>query len=256
MPAQSDTAAQGGYLGSGATGQGSTTGTAGYSDPNPNSGYSTGGNQPGVAHGHNAHLSQGYTPAQATSGTAADGTYGNAAQKPSYTDQAKSWTAKVADNLHGQAEYLKNKVAGPSTTAGQPTGTGTGYSQGTATGSGTGYNQGAGTPGLNQGTHVGQTQGAGAGATSGYGQGTDYSATGQTQTHTGATDPQAKKSWTDTAKQGIVGGLGYTQSGLEYVKNKVGGPTGSTGTGNTGTGSSYSTGQPTTGTTTNPNQRY
>ena len=56
------------------------TGTAGYSDPNPNSGYSTGGNQPGVAHGHNAHLSQGYTPAQATSGTAADGTYGNAAQ--------------------------------------------------------------------------------------------------------------------------------------------------------------------------------
>ena len=38
-------------------------------------------------------------------------------QKPSYTDQAKSWTAKVADNLHGQAEYLKNKVAGPSTTA-------------------------------------------------------------------------------------------------------------------------------------------
>ena len=70
---------------------------------------------------------------------------------------------------------------------------------------------------------------------------------------------QAKKSWTDTAKQGIVGGLGYTQSGLEYVKNKVGGPTGSTGTGNTGTGntgSSYSTGQPTTGTTTNPNQRY
>lgn len=70
---------------------------------------------------------------------------------------------------------------------------------------------------------------------------------------------QAKKSWTDTAKQGIVGGLGYTQSGLEYVKNKVGGPTGPTGTGNTGTGntgSSYSTGQPTTGTTTNPNQRY
>ena len=65
---------------------------------------------------------------------------------------------------------------------------------------------------------------------------------------------QAKKSWTDTAKQGIVGGLGYTQSGLEYVKNKVGGPTGSSGTGNTG--SSYSTGQPTTGTTTNPNQRY
>ena len=37
-------------------------------------------------------------------------------QKPSYTDQAKTWTAKVADNLHGQAEYLKNKVAGPSTT--------------------------------------------------------------------------------------------------------------------------------------------
>ena len=65
---------------------------------------------------------------------------------------------------------------------------------------------------------------------------------------------QANKSWTDTAKQGIVGGLGYTQSGLEYVKNKVAGPTGSSGTGNTG--SSYSTGQPTSGTTTNPNQRY
>ncbi len=58
----------------------SGTGTAGYSDPNPNSGYSTGGNQPGVAHGHNAHLSQGYAPAQANTGTAADGTYGNAAQ--------------------------------------------------------------------------------------------------------------------------------------------------------------------------------
>ena len=54
------------------------TGTTGYSDPN--SGYSTGGNQPGVAHGHNAHLSQGYAPAQANSGTAADGTYGHTAQ--------------------------------------------------------------------------------------------------------------------------------------------------------------------------------
>jgi len=54
------------------------TGTTGYSDPNI--GYSTGGNQPGVAHGHNAHLSQGYAPAQANTGTAADGTYGNAAQ--------------------------------------------------------------------------------------------------------------------------------------------------------------------------------
>ncbi|DBA69961.1 TPA: hypothetical protein ACH3X2_012452 [Trebouxia sp. C0005] len=314
-PLQSDSAAQGGYLGkaqgwtnrvtnnlqgqaehlkgkfagSGAAGQGSTTtglnttgtrtgyeptgtgtgyssstgtGTTSYSDPN--SGYSTGGNQPGVAHGHNAHLSQGYAPAQATSGAAADGTYGHTAAKPSYTDQAKTWTARVADNLHGQAEYLKNKVAGPSTTAGQPTGTGTGYSQGSATGSGAGYNQGsgtgysqgAGTPGFNQGTHVGQTQGAGAGAgaTPGYGQGADYAGAGQTRTHTGASDPQAKKSWTDTAKQGIVGGLGYTQSGLEYVKNKVAGPTGSSGTGNTG--SSYSTGQPTSGTTTNPNQRY
>lgn len=81
---------------------------------------------------------------------------------------------------------------------GQPTSTGTGYSQGTATGSGTGYNQGsgtgysqgAGTPGSNQGTHVGQTQGAGAGGTPGYGQGADYSGAGQTRTHTGAPDPQ------------------------------------------------------------------
>ena len=67
---------------------------------------------------------------------------------------------------------------------------------------------------------------------------------------------QAKKSWTDTAKQGIVGGLGYTQSGLEYVKNKVGGPTGTTGSHTGATGSSYSTGQTTTGTATNPNQKY
>lgn len=33
-------------------------------------------------------------------------------QKPSYTEQAKQWTARAADNLHGQAEYLKTKVVG------------------------------------------------------------------------------------------------------------------------------------------------
>lgn len=60
------------------TGYSSTTGTTGYSDPN--TGYSTGGNQPGVAHGHNAHLSQGYAPAQATTGGTTDGTYGHTAQ--------------------------------------------------------------------------------------------------------------------------------------------------------------------------------
>ena len=60
------------------TGYSSSTGSAGYNDPN--TGYSTGGNQPGVAHGHNAHLSQGYAPAQATTGGATDGTYGHTAQ--------------------------------------------------------------------------------------------------------------------------------------------------------------------------------
>lgn len=303
VPAQSDTAAQGGYLGkaqgwtnrvtsnlqgqaehlkgkfagSGTTGQGSatgtglnttgtragyeptgtgtgyssTTGSAGYSDPN--TGYSTGGNQQGVAHGHNAHLSQGYAPAPATTGATADGTYGHTAQKPSYTDQAKNWTARIADNLHGQAEYLKTKVAGPSDTSqGQTAGTGTGYSQGSAAGTGTGYNQGTYT-GSGQGTRVGQQ---GSGGVTGYDQGTDYTGAGQTGTHSGATDPQAKKSWTDTAKQGIVGGLGYTQSGLEYVKNKVAGPIAATGSNTGATGSSYSTGQSTGGTATNPNQKY
>lgn len=33
-------------------------------------------------------------------------------QKPSYTDQAKQYTAKGADMLHGQAEYLKSKLVG------------------------------------------------------------------------------------------------------------------------------------------------
>ena len=37
-------------------------------------------------------------------------------QKPSYTEQAKQWTARAADNLHGQAEYLKGKVVGTSGT--------------------------------------------------------------------------------------------------------------------------------------------
>ena len=81
---------------------------------------------------------------------------------------------------------------------------------------------------------------------------------------------QAKKSWTESAKQGIASGLTYTQQGLEVVKNKVGGPNSTTGT----TGSSYSTGHSSTGTTgigmsgtghnagtgynagTNPNQKY
>ena len=33
-------------------------------------------------------------------------------QKPSYTEQAKQYTAKGADILHGQAEYLKGKLVG------------------------------------------------------------------------------------------------------------------------------------------------
>ena len=51
---------------------------------------------------------------------------------------------------------------------------------------------------------------------------------------------QAKKSWTESAKQGLASGLTYTQQGLEVVKNKVGGPAGtgatSYSTGHTGTG--------------------
>ncbi len=74
---QSVTGTRTGYEPTG-TGSGySSTGTTGYSDPN--TGY-TAGNQPGVAHGHNAHLSQGYAPAQATTGGAVDGTYGSTAQ--------------------------------------------------------------------------------------------------------------------------------------------------------------------------------
>lgn len=57
---------------------------------------------------------------------------------------------------------------------------------------------------------------------------------------------QAKKSWTESAKQGLASGLTYTQQGLEVVKNKVGGPTSTSGPGTTG--STYSTGHPTTGT--------
>ena len=37
-------------------------------------------------------------------------------QGASYTDQAKDWGSRIAGNLSGQAEYLKNKVAGPGTT--------------------------------------------------------------------------------------------------------------------------------------------
>ena len=55
---------------------------------------------------------------------------------------------------------------------------------------------------------------------------------------------QAKKSWTESAKQGLASGLTYTQQGLEVVKNKVGGPPGTEGTG----GTSYSTGHTATGT--------
>lgn len=54
---------------------------------------------------------------------------------------------------------------------------------------------------------------------------------------------QTKKSWTESAKQGLASGLTYTQQGLEVVKNKVGSPApgtagtggGSTGHSNTGT---------------------
>lgn len=57
---------------------------------------------------------------------------------------------------------------------------------------------------------------------------------------------QGKKSWTESAKQGLATGLTYTQQGLEVVKNKVGGPAtpGTTGTG----GTSYSTGPSTSST--------
>ena len=37
-------------------------------------------------------------------------------QGASYTDQAKDWGSRIAGHLSGQAEYLKNKVAGPGTT--------------------------------------------------------------------------------------------------------------------------------------------
>lgn len=60
------------------TGYGSTGTSGGYSEPA--TGYNTTGQQSGVAHGHNAHLSQGYAPAQASSGTGADGTYGHMSQ--------------------------------------------------------------------------------------------------------------------------------------------------------------------------------
>lgn len=33
-------------------------------------------------------------------------------QKASYTEQAKQYTAKGAEILHGQAEYLKGKLVG------------------------------------------------------------------------------------------------------------------------------------------------
>lgn len=45
---------------------------------------------------------------------------------------------------------------------------------------------------------------------------------------------QAGQSWTDKAKQGLVASLDYTQQGLEWTKNKVAGPTGTTGTGTAG----------------------
>lgn len=211
------------------TGYGSTGTSGGYSEPA--TGYNTTGQQSGVAHGHNAHLSQGYAPAQASSGTGADGTYGHMPQKPSYTEQAKQWTARAADNLHGQAEYLKTKVVGTpgSTTAQVGQTSGTGYSQDTS-------------PGQGRPT------------VAGHGQAVDYGiSTGGTGIGQ-ATGAPAKMSWTDSAKSWTASGLTYTQQGLEVVKNKVGGPTGSSGTG--GTGSSYTAGTAASGTNADPNRRY
>lgn len=56
---------------------------------------------------------------------------------------------------------------------------------------------------------------------------------------------QAKKSWTESAKQGLATGLTYTQQGLEVVKNKVGGPSGNS-PGMASTTGTHSTGHATT----------
>lgn len=47
---------------------------------------------------------------------------------------------------------------------------------------------------------------------------------------------QAGQSWTDKARQGVVSSLNYTQQGLEWTKNKVGGPSGTTAASGTSTG--------------------
>ncbi|KAL3145156.1 hypothetical protein ABBQ38_001757 [Trebouxia sp. C0009 RCD-2024] len=171
-----------------------------FSDPNtgynnPNAGYSN-----DMQSGHHT---------QPKIGHADGGTHGST-PKPSYTEQAKQYTAKGADILHGQAEYLKGKLVGTQGT-GAPAATNTGseYSQGTGTGQG------------HMGGHMHRS--------------------GDPSLQSAAGGPQAKKSWTESAKQGLATGLTYTQQGLEVVKNKVGGPpgdtpgmTGTTGTNNTG----------------------